>query len=149
MDTFLGSLAQSCCGEGGTLKANNPGMCSQCLGPTGFDPAHSVCPFRLPCSGSRLLCRELSEVGPEFYALPRSKLLRFRFLDTPQRRRLGWDCVLCPSPVRAAQVTRCLASAVAPTWGLRLVASPIPATWFYGCTTDAPSQMCCVSLLDS
>ena len=26
---FLGSLVQSCCGEGGTLQTNNTGVCSQ------------------------------------------------------------------------------------------------------------------------
>ena len=66
-------------------------------------------------SGSRLLCQELSEAGPGLYALPRSKPLRFRFSGTPQRRRLGWACVLCPSQVQVAQVTRCLASAVTPS----------------------------------
>ena len=48
----------------------------------------------------------LSKVGPEFHALPRSKLLRFRFSATPQGHRLSWACVLCPSQVRAVQVTR-------------------------------------------
>ena len=66
---------------------------------------------RLP-QGSRLLCWELSEASPGLYALPRSKLLRFRYSGTLQRHRLGWACVLCPSQVQAAQVTRCLASAV-------------------------------------
>ena len=33
---FLGSLVQSHCGEGGTLQTNNTGVCSQCLGHTGF-----------------------------------------------------------------------------------------------------------------
>ena len=33
----------------------------------------------LHSSGSRLLCQELSEVGPGLHALSRSKLLRFRF----------------------------------------------------------------------
>ena len=78
---------------------------------------------------------QLSKVGPELHALPRSKLLRFRFSDTPQRRRLGWACVLCPSQVRAAQVTRCLASALSPGGGAsyRLpIASPIPAPRFPG-----------------
>ena len=74
-----------------------------------------VCFPSLHCSDSRLLCWELSEVGPGLHALPRSKPLRFRFSGTPQRRRLGWACVLCPSQVRAAQVTRCFASAVAPS----------------------------------
>ena len=43
-------------------------------------------------------------------ALPRSKRLRFRFSGTPQRHKLDWACVLCPSLVQAAQVNRCLAS---------------------------------------
>ena len=80
---------------------------------------HWVCPHSrcvcFPCLhflGSRLLCWELSEAGPGLYALPRSKLLRFRYLGIPQRRRLGWACILCPSQVQAAQVTRCLASVV-------------------------------------
>ena len=53
---------------------------------------------------------ELSKAGPGLCALPRSKLLRFRFSGTPQRHRLSWACILCPSQVQAAQVTRCLAS---------------------------------------
>ena len=70
----------------------------------------------------------LSKAGPAFCALPRSKLLRFRFSG------LGWACVLCPSQVQAAQVTRCLASIVTSSWGVCLIASPVPATWFSGCT---------------
>ena len=48
MDTFLGSLVQSCCGEGGTLQTNITGLCgecAQCLSHTGFAPAHGVCAF--------------------------------------------------------------------------------------------------------
>ena len=71
-----------------------------------------VCFPCLHCLGSRLLCWDLSEASPGLYALPRSKPLRFRFSGTPQRRRLSWVCVLCPSQVQAAQVTRCLASAL-------------------------------------
>ena len=52
--------------------------------------------------------RALSQVGPGFHALPRSKPLRF--LGAPYRHRPGWACVLCPSQARAAQATRCLAS---------------------------------------
>ena len=79
------------------------------------------------CSGSRLLHQEPSEAGPGLHAPHRSKPLRFRYSGSPQRHRLCWACVLCPSQVRAAQVTRCLASAV-------------PAAWFSGYTTGAPSQ---------
>ena len=109
---FLGSFVQSCCGEGGTLQTNNTGMCLQCLGHTGFAPAHRL------GLGSRLLCRELSKASPGLHAPPRSKPLSFRYWGTPQRRRLGWACVLCPFQVRAAQVTRFLASAVAATYRL-------------------------------
>ena len=74
-----------------------------------------VCPLCPHCSGSRLLHRESSEAGPGLHAPPRSKLLRFRHSSSPQRRRLGWACILCPSQVRAAQVIRCLVSAVTAT----------------------------------
>ena len=86
---------------------------------------HWVCPRSrrvcfpcLHCLGSRLLCWELSEASPRLYALPRSKLLRFRYLGSPQRCRLGWACVLCPSQVRAAQATRSLASSFTATYRL-------------------------------
>ena len=104
-----------------------------------------VCFPSLHCPGSRLLCWELSEVGPGLHALPRSKL--FRFSGSPQRRRLCWACILCLSQVRAAQVTRCLVSTDPPQVGGCLIASPIPAAWFSGCTTGALSQVCRVSLL--
>ena len=116
------------CGEGGMLQANNTGVCSQCLSHTG--PAPTPCPH---CSGSRLLCREPSEASPGLHAPPRSKSLRFRHSGSPQRCRLVWAYVLCPSQVRAAQVMRCLVRAVAATYRL-------PAARFSGCTTRAPSQ---------
>ena len=77
-----------------------------------------VCFPSLHCSGSRLLCVQLSEAGPGLRALPRSKPFRFRFSGTPQRHRLSRTCVLCPSQVRAAQATRCLASTVPPKCGV-------------------------------
>ena len=59
---------------------------------------HVCCPS-LHCSGSRLLCQELSDVGPGLHALPRSKPLRFRFLGTTQRHsRLGLRFVPFPGP---------------------------------------------------
>ena len=117
MNTFLGSLVQSCCGEGGTLQTNNTGNVLTVSQPHWVCPrSRRVCFPYLHCLGSRLVCRELSEAGPGLYALPRSKLLRFRNSGSPQRCRLGWACVLCPSQVQAAQVTRCLASVVAATY---------------------------------
>ena len=45
MVTYLGSLVQSCCGEGGTLKTTITGLCgecSQCLGHMGL-PLLTAC----------------------------------------------------------------------------------------------------------
>ena len=106
MVTYLGSLVQYCCGEGGTLQTNIPGECgecSQCLGHTGFAPAHGVCAFpgytaqTLGCSaenclmqalvclnfpglsrsgsGSQVLHKGADSIRPVFCALPRSEQL--------------------------------------------------------------------------
>ena len=43
MVTYLGSLVQLCCGEGGTQQTNMAGVCGeclQCMDHTGFSPAH-------------------------------------------------------------------------------------------------------------
>ena len=93
-----------------------------------------MCPPCPHCSGSRLLCQEPSRASPGLHAPPRSKPLRFRHSGSPQRRRPGWACVLCPSQVWAAQVMRCLASTIAATYHL-------PAARFSGCTTSTPSQV--------
>ena len=70
--------------------------------------AHSVCatlglPSLMDCvyTAQVLCCSawELSKAGPGLHELPRSKAFWFRFLGTPQRHRLSWACVLCPSPV--------------------------------------------------
>ena len=118
MVTYLGSLVQLCCREGGTLQTNIIGMCwecSQCLGHTGFTPAHGVCAFPVfTAQAPGYSAGKLSKAGPGLHALPRSKPLMFRFSGTPQRDRFSWVCVLCPSRVRAAQVTRCFTSALSP-----------------------------------
>ena len=53
------------------LQTNNTVVCLQCLSPAGPAPARGT-----HCSGSTLLCRETSEVGPRLHAPPRSKPLR-------------------------------------------------------------------------
>ena len=149
MVTNLGSLVQLCCGEGGTLQTNITGMCgecSQCLGLTGFAPAHGKCAFPVyTAQASGCSAVELSGVGHGLCELARSKPLRFRFSGTPQRCRLCWACILCPSQVRAAQVTRCLVSTVAPSWRLHLITSPVPATLFWVYNRHAFSSVPCVS----
>ena len=81
------------------LQTNDTGMCLQCLSHAEPVPAHGT-----HRSGSRLLRREPSEAGPGLHAPPRSKPLRLRHSGSPQRCRLGWACVLCPSQVRVARV---------------------------------------------
>ena len=75
------------------------GECSQSIDHIGFSPV-TTCAFLVYTSQAPgCSAGELSKVGSGFRALPRSKLLRFRFLVTPQRHRLSWACVLCPSQV--------------------------------------------------
>ena len=148
MVTYLGSLVQLCCGEGGILKTNITGVCgecSQCLSNTGFAPAHGVCAFPVyTAQAPGCSTGELSEAGPGLCGIPRSKSLRFSFLGTPERCRLGWACVLCPSQVRAAQASRCLASTLSPGGGHILSPPPSQPLSFLGV-----QQVCHVSLLES
>ena len=99
MVIYVGSLVQLCCMEGGTLQTNITGVCvecSQCLGHTGFVPAHGVCALLVhTAQAPGCSAGELSKAGPGLCVLPRSKPLRFRFSGTPQRHRLSWDF---PSP---------------------------------------------------
>ena len=146
---LLASLVQLFCGEGGTLQTNITGMCGeclQCLGHTGFGPAHGVCAFPVytaPAPGCS--AGELSKASPGLRALPRSKLLRVRFLGTPQRHRLGWACILCPTQVRAAQVTRRLASALSQVCGAsyHLPGASHLVSWVH--SRSAVSGVACVS----
>ena len=135
----------------GTLQANITGVCgecSQCFGHTGFASTHRMCAFTVyTAQAPGCSAGELSKAGHGLRALPRSKLLRFRFrfLGTPQRHILGWACNLCPSQVRAAQTTRCLARTQSPG-AVRLIASGVPAIQFPGCTSgSAVSGVSCVS----
>ena len=152
MVIYLGSLVQLCCGERGTLQTNITGLCgecSQCLGHTGFDPAHGVCVswstlLRLlvapqgDCpkqaqvclhfpglshsgSGSWVLHKGTDSFGPLFCALPRSKQLRW------------------PGAWRA----HC------PRYTVCLITSLAPAAWFPGCTIRVLSQVCHASPLGS
>ena len=73
-------------------------------------------------SGSWVLHKGADLVGPPFCAFPRSKQLRWP----------GAWWVHLP-----------------PVGGCDLIASPVPAARFSGCTAGAPSQVCCVSFLES
>ena len=129
MVIYLGSLVQLCCREGGTLHVW--GVLAM-FGHTGFAPTHGMCAFPVyTAQAPGCSARELSGAGPKWRALPRSTPLRFRFSGPPQRHRLSWACVLCPSLIRAAQATRCLVSALSPG-AMHLITSPVPVTHFLG-----------------
>ena len=103
MVTYLDSRVQLCCGEGETLQRNITdvcGECSQCLGHIGFAPTPGMCALPVyTAQAPGCSAGELSKVSPELHALPTSKPLRLRFSGIPQRHRLDWACVLCPSLV--------------------------------------------------
>ena len=101
----------------------------------------------LHCLGSRLLCQELSEASPGFYALPRSKLLRFRHLGSPQRCRLGWTCV--PFPGLSSSGDQVLGIHTVSGGLCILITSLVSVAWFLGYAGRASSQVCCVSPLGS
>ena len=90
----------------------------QCFSCTGFASTHDVCAFMvytsqaLGCSAWNCLRRALGCVHVPGLSCSGSGS------GTPQRCRLGWACVLCPSQVWAAQVTRCLVSVVAVSYCL-------------------------------
>ena len=119
--------------ERGMLQTNNTGMCSQCLSHTGSAPAHGACSLpahtaqALGCSAGNhpwlaLGCLHLP--GPSHSGSGTPVVLRGADSVGP---------VLCPSQVRAAQVMRRSASAIAATYRL-------PSAQLSRCTTVAPSQ---------
>ena len=150
MVIYLGSLVQLCCGEGGELQTNITGMfgeCLQFLGHIRFAPTHRVCAFPVyTAQAPGCSAGDLSKVGPGLCPLPRPKPLRFRFSGTSQSHRLGWVCVLCPFQVQAAEVNRCLASAVSPGVAVCLITSLLWLLSFPGVQQGQPlSGVPCVS----
>ena len=142
MDNFLGSLVQSCCGEGGTLQTNITGICGECsrsLSHTGFAPAHSVCAFpiytaqALGCSARH--CRSPALGCMHFPGLSHSGSGTWVVLR-------GTDLVgpaFCALP-RSEQLR---GPVVWHVRSLRLIASPVPATGFLGV------QLACLHRVES
>ena len=84
MVTYFGSLVQLCCGEEGTLQTNITGvwglLCSVWT-TLGLPQLREACDFQVyTAQAPGCSARVLLKVGPAFGALPRSKLLKFRFL---------------------------------------------------------------------
>ena len=96
---FQAHLFSRAVGREGHCKQTTLACARSVSATLGLLPAHGTHSL-----GSRLLHWELSKAGPGLHAPPRSKPLRLRHSGSPQRRRLCWACVLCPSQVREAQV---------------------------------------------
>ena len=149
MVTYLGSLVQSCCGEGGTLQTNITGVCgecSQCLGHTGFAPTHGVCAFPVytaqapGCSACNCLRRALGCV--HFPGLSRSG-------SGSRVLHKGADSIgsaFCALPRSGSSGDQVLGEHSLPRWGVHLITSLIPAAQFPGWQRVRPSQVCRVSL---
>ena len=70
-----------------------------------------ACAFRVyTAQAPGCIARALSKVSPAVSELPRSKPLRFSGIL--QGHGTSWACILSPAQVRAAQMIRCLASAL-------------------------------------
>ena len=117
MVSCLGSLVQSCCGEGGALQADIAvcGEHSPCSGHTGFAPYRGVCAFPVytaQAPGCSIWSGPCVECGSSFRVLHRSA-----------------DSVapaFCAFPARAAQAARSLTGALSPG-AVRLLPSVAPA----------------------
>ena len=146
MVTYLGSLVQLCCGEGGTLQTNITGVCgecSQCLGHTGFAPAHGMCAFPV-CTAQAPGCSagEESKAGPGLCALPRSMPLRFRY-STKAQTQLGLRFV--PFPAQSSSGDQVLGERTLPRCGASYHL-PSPSCSVSWVAAGAPvSSVLCVS----
>ena len=142
-----------CCGERGILQTNTTGMygeCSQCMDHTGFASTHgSMCFPSLHCSGYMLLCRgncpkralhfvhfpDLSCSGSSSWVLHK---------DTDW---LGVRFVLSPGSSSSGNYV--LSEHAVPGRLCILITSLLPAAWFPRSAARAPSQVGCVSPLES
>ena len=130
MVIYLGLFVQLHCGEGRTLQTNITGIILQTnitcsvWATLGLPPLTACVPSRSTLFRLQVAlpgnCLRWALGCPHFPDLCRSGL-GSRVL--PQRHRLSWACVLCPSQVPAAQPTRCLASTLFPA-GLCILSSP-------------------------
>ena len=152
MVTYLGSLVQLLCGEGGTLQTNITGVCgesSECLGHTGFAPL-AVCVLSW-CTLLRLQvalhgnCLKWTLSCVHFPGLSHSG-------SGSQVLHKGTDSVglaFCTLP-RSKKLRRPGVWRMHRPGGLCvLITSLVPATGFPGWAGKAPPKVCRVSPLGS
>ena len=89
--------------------------------------------------------RVLSQVGPAFHALPRSKPLRFS--GAPQGHRPRWAVCVVPFFRPCCSGDQALGERSVPGQPCVLCTSLVLTTQFPGCATRAQSQVCLLSPL--
>ena len=148
MAACLGSLVQLCCGERGNLQTNTTGMLgSVCSAWTmlGLPLPMAECTFCVhTAQAPGCSVRELSQVGPAFYVLPRCKPLRF--LGALQGDRPRWAVCFVPFPGPRSSGDCMLGECAVPGGWCILFTSQVPPSWFLRCTTRAHPR-CAVCLL--
>ena len=124
MVTYLGSLVQLRCGEGGTLQTNVPGECGECahyLGHTGFAPAHGRCAFPVyTAQAPGCSAGDLSKAGPGLC------VLQVLVYSTKAQTRLGLCFVPFPGPGSSGD--QVIGKRTVPGGLCMLITSPVPAT---------------------
>ena len=113
---------------------------------TGFAPVQdSMCFLDLQCSGSVELCKDTVPNGP--CILCTSQVWAAQVLVYSTGHRPGWAVRFVPFPGPSSSGDQVLGECTVPGGPCVLITSPVPAAWFPGDTSSAPSQVCCVSPL--
>ena len=89
------------------------------------------------------------KAGLAFCALPRSKLLRFRFLGYSTKAQTQLVVCFIPFPGPSLSHVQVLGKCTVPGGPCVLITSLVPAARFPGCAMRALSQVFCVSPLGS
>ena len=144
MVIYLVSLVQSCCEEGGTLQTNITGMCgecSQCWATLGLPPL-----MVYVLSQSTLLCLQVALQG---------NCLKWALgcVHFPGQSHSGSGSWILHKGAYSVGPAFCALPSAwrrhSPSLAVHLITSSAPAAQFSGCTVDALTQVCHVSLLGS
>ena len=149
MVTYLGSLVQLCCGEGGTLQTYITGICgerSRCLGHTGFAPAHASVLSRSTLLRLQVALQGICLKQPWVVCTSQAEATEVQVLGYSTKART-LSGVPFPGPSGSGDL--CLGECTLPRWGGASHPLPGPAALFPGCAAGATTQVCRVSPLGS
>ena len=143
----MGSFIQLRCGKGGALQTNIAGVCGECwvcqhwVCHTGLPQLTVVCAYWV-CTAQApgFSAGVLSKAGPAFHALPRSKLLRFRFRYSPEAQS-RWGLRFVPFSGLSSSGNQVLGERALPRWVVCLITSLGPQVHSRSAVSGVP----CVS----